>query len=220
MHKEVKSEFRAVSEMWEGVINHMYLDIKGLVTIGIGNLIEPINLALALPFEFKKGFNPVTQKDIREEWNLVKSRKDLAYKGAKAAENTTKLILTDEGINLLFSNTLKKFEEELKKIFKEFELFPADAQMALFSMFWALGPVQFGKYKYLITECKKMNFDFAANNCKMNEKGNAGLIKRNIGNKLMFQNAAAVKAGETAGFSDIERLYYPETLLKPMVTKG
>jgi hypothetical protein len=60
----------------------MYLDIKGLVSIGIGNLIDPINLAMDLPFVHKDDINVAASTDeIETEWQTVKGRQDLAPRG-------------------------------------------------------------------------------------------------------------------------------------------
>ena len=45
MRASVKNQFRTFNAPLEGVVKYMYLDIKGLVTIGVGNLIDPINAA-------------------------------------------------------------------------------------------------------------------------------------------------------------------------------
>lgn len=41
MYPSVTSFFRVFNEPLEGVVAYMYLDIKGLVTVGVGNLIDP-----------------------------------------------------------------------------------------------------------------------------------------------------------------------------------
>lgn len=53
MHASARSAWQGFITKHEGNIGHMYLDTKGLVTIGIGNLIDPLSLATPLPFQFK-----------------------------------------------------------------------------------------------------------------------------------------------------------------------
>jgi GH24 family phage-related lysozyme (muramidase) len=53
MHASAQAAWQTFITGHEGNVAHMYLDTKGLVTIGIGNLIDPISLALTLPFQFK-----------------------------------------------------------------------------------------------------------------------------------------------------------------------
>ena len=50
MHPSVKSVFPSFSTKLEGRVPWMYCDVLGLVTIGIGNLIDPEEAALHLPF--------------------------------------------------------------------------------------------------------------------------------------------------------------------------
>lgn len=70
----------------EGVVKYMYLDIKGLVTIGVGNLIDPINAALNLPFRYKNkpgvtnAGQSASRADIEAEWKLIKGKQELAQK--------------------------------------------------------------------------------------------------------------------------------------------
>ena len=182
----------------------MYLDVKGLVTIGVGNLIDPMSAALALPFRYrnKPGITtvgqPASRADIETEWNLIKNKKDLAQKGHRACEPLTKLELDDTAINTLITNRLLQNESFLKrqKAFIEFEKWPADAQLGLLSMAWAMGPgFSFGWPRFAAV-CAKMDFDGAAQNCRMTEVGNPGVIPRNRANKQLFQNAAAVLVGE------------------------
>lgn len=217
MYPSVSSRFRAFNEPLEGVVKFMYLDIKGLVTIGVGNLIDPIGAALALPFKFKGTGMPASRADIESEWNLLKGKPELAQKGHRACAPLTKLELDDPTIDKLVSTRLQQNEAFLKKQkpFKEFDKWPADAQLALLSMAWAMGPGFAGGWPKFSAACEKMDFDAAAENCQMSEAGNPGVAPRNRADKLLFQNAAAVIAGEADGFYERPTLYYPQVLLKP-----
>ena len=53
MWDSVKQGFRAFTLPLEGEIAWMYLDTLGLVTVGLGNLIDPVELALELPFVYR-----------------------------------------------------------------------------------------------------------------------------------------------------------------------
>jgi GH24 family phage-related lysozyme (muramidase) len=223
MYPSVSSRFRAFNEPLEGVVKFMYLDIKGLVTIGVGNLIDPIGAALALPFKFKGTGMPASRADIEAEWNLLKGKPELAQKGHRACAPLTKLELDDATIDKLVSTRLQQNEAFLKKQkpFKEFDKWPADAQLALLSMAWAMGPGFAGGWPKFSAACEKMDFDAAAENCQMSEAGNPGVAPRNRADKLLFQNAAAVIAGEADGFYERPTLYYPQVLLKPItITAG
>lgn len=224
MHASVRTQFRAFNEPLEGVVKFMYLDIKGLVTVGVGNLIDPINAALDLPFRYKNKpgvKNPgqlASRADIEAEWKLIKGKPELAQKGHRACEPLTSLELDNAAIDTLVNKRLTNNESFLKrqKAFKDFDQWPADAQLGLLSMAWAMGPGFAAGWPKFSAACEKMDFDAAAENCRMNETGNPGVAPRNRADKRLFQNAAAVIAGEKDGFYQRDKLYYPQVLLKPI----
>jgi GH24 family phage-related lysozyme (muramidase) len=221
MRQSVQDRFRTFTEPLEGVVPYMYQDVKGLITIGIGNLIDPISLALPLPFRFKSGQGVkagqfASGADITTEWNFIKRQPELARKGHLACAPITKLELNDNTINRLVIEKLQQNELFLKRRapFRNFDDWPADAQLGLLSMAYAMGPgFQFPKFS---EACQNLDFDTAAEECKMQEAGNPGVIPRNQANSQLFRNAAAVLAGESEGFYQRATLYYPTVLLKPV----
>lgn len=223
MHASVSNRFRAFNEPLEGVVTYMYLDVKGLVTIGVGNLIDPVDVALTLPFRYKNhaGVEPgewARKADIEAEWSLIKGRQELAKKGHRACEPLTKLELDDSSINALINRRLLQNEIFLKrqKAFHDFEKWPADAQLGLLSMAWAMGPGFSASWPRFSAACSKMDFDAASEHCKISEAGNPGVAPRNQANKILFQNAAAVLAGQADGLYMGQTLYYPAIILKPV----
>ncbi len=223
MRPSVAARFLEFTRPLEGTVEYMYVDVKGLVTIGIGNLIDPIGMALALPFVKKVG-GAATPAEITAEWTLIKdadNSKQLKTKGHTACTALTKLKLTDAAILDLCTRRLNSNELELKKVkeFKTFDEWPADAQLALQSMAWAMGEAFAAGtlWPSFRAACATMDFDGAADNCKMNESGNPGLIPRNRADAHLFKNAAAVLAGEADQYYNRDTLYYPLVLLKPTV---
>lgn len=206
MHAIVKIVFSNFTAKFEGSIPHMYLDVLGLVTVARGNLIDPIGMAMSLPFE-REGVR-VSQSEIAAEWRNVKARQDLARVGARSFKAITTLRLSDKSIEDLVIAKLVETETYLKKRFTDFENWPADAQLGLLSMAWAMGPGF--KFKNFEAACIRGDFITAAASCKMNEAGNPGLIPRNIANAKLFTNAARVLASPTA-YSKKE-LFWPTVL--------
>src|SRR5689334_22442277 len=115
MHPSVRSQFRAFNEPFEGSIPYMYLDIKGLVTVGVGNLIDPVGLATALPFRFKSTGGPATTEQITAEWQKLKNDTSLAKRGHLACKPITELELNDDAIDALIAERLAGNEAFLKK---------------------------------------------------------------------------------------------------------
>jgi hypothetical protein len=199
----------------------MYQDIKGLVTVGVGNLIDPVGQAKELPFRWKNkpGLKnpgmPASKADIEAEWKKIKDDPTLALKGHRACEGITNLELSGEAIDALIAKRLQENETYLIKQanFKNFDKWPADAQMAVLSMAWAMGPGGPPQFKTMAAACEKLDFDKAAANCRIDETGNPGIVPRNRADKLLFENAAAVVAAEI----DFSVLYYPQIVLKPVI---
>ena len=175
----------------------MYLDVKGLVTIGIGNLIDPVASALKLEFQSKGGGGPVSSAEIISEWNTVKARTDLMSKGSAEFNAITRLQLTDKGITTMVNDHAKGIETYITtnvsamKYYSNFKNWPADAQMAFMGIAWGVMPLpQFGWHKFP-EACRVEDWDTAAKECKISSAIASG---RNEAHKLMFLNAAAVKA--------------------------
>jgi hypothetical protein len=222
VHASVKSIFRVFSDKFEGTVEYMYVDKLGLVTIGIGNLIDgtgrqgnPASPALALPFRYKSNKQLASQADIRAEWNLIKTTKGLPIKGHLACKPLTKLFLDAAGLDALFSKRLQDDETELKKEieFQDYDDWPADAQLGLHSMAWAMGSKfrTVHHYNNFAAACQNKKFDEAAKHCSMGSKvqNDESLRRRNQANERLFRNAAAVLVGEAKGTHVRSTLYYP-----------
>jgi hypothetical protein len=225
MYPSVRSIFRAFNEPFEGVVRYMYLDIKGLVTVGVGNLIDPVTAATGLPFRFKDkpGITTpgklATRGEIIAEWNRLKVDQNLAQKGHRACAPITNLELDDGAIDDLIGVRLSQNEVYLKrqKAFRDLENWPADAQLGLLSMAWAMGPGGPPKFRHFSMACEKQDFDTAAEQCKISEAGNPGVVPRNQANRTLFHNASAVIAAESNFDLLRSMLYYPQILLKPII---
>jgi hypothetical protein len=220
MFPSVQSSFRSFNTRFEGCIPYMYLDIKGLVTVAVGNLVDPVELAQALQFRFKNepGIaapgSPATPDQIAAEWQTLKNDTSLATRGYKACGPITQLELSDDTIDSLILDRLTGNESFLKRQpwFQDFDTWPADAQLGLLSMAWAMGPAGPGGFPHFRAACRSLDFNAAAAQCEMNEAGNLGLIPRNQANFTLFSNAAAVLAGEAQGNLQRANLYFPALL--------
>jgi hypothetical protein len=197
MHQSVITALPDFLKQYEGKVNFMYLDVKGLVTIGIGHLIDPVSMALKLEFGSKGGGGPVSGAEVTAEWQTVKARKDLIGQGSAAFGAITKLQLTDNGIKSMVNDDAKSIENYIKtnasaaRFYSNWDNWPADAQLGFLGVAWGGIPLpQFGWHKFP-EACRLEDWDTAAVECKINSPIAAG---RNEAHKLMFLNAAAVKA--------------------------
>ena len=172
----------------EGVIPWLYLDIKGLVTVAIGNLVDPIDYALPLPF-VRPDNTSASVDEIRAAWCHVKALTRLAHQGHRAAERETQLRLTTAGIEQVVTAKLGEMWGELSKRFPEIATWPESAALATLSMAWACGPhFRFGA---LESALRAKNFTLAAASCQISEAGNAGIVPRNRANRQLYLDAAA-----------------------------
>lgn len=200
MRKAVLDIFPAFSDALEGHVEHMYLDILGLVTVGRGCLIEPISLALGLPWVHRSDNTPATRQEVEAEWNLINGTPRLAKMHYDYAGKLCKLKLTQEGIDQLMARRLTVFEDYLKKKFPEWDSWPADAQLGAMSMAWAMGAGYVDKFKNFVNAANEHKWIVAADCCKMREDGNAGLIPRNKANKLLFEMSALAYGPTDTGY--------------------
>jgi len=220
MFPAVQSGFPTFSTKFEGRVPYMYLDVLGLVTVGVGNLVDPVLAAQALPFRFKNrpGIaapgSAATADQIAAEWQTLKNDPTLKTRGYKACEPITHLELSDDAIDSLIIDRLTKNESFLKRQpwFQDFDIWPADAQLGLLSMAWAMGPAGPGNFPSFRAACQRLDFNTAAAQCKMNEAGNPGVVPRNQANFTLFSNAATVVAGAAQGGLQRANLYYPQVL--------
>lgn len=206
MRASVRERFVWFTSRYEGVVPWMYLDVKGLVTTAIGNLIDPIQYALALPFVRADG-SPASKDEIAAEWSRVKSHPTAAMQGHRVLKDVTSLRLTEDGIAKVVGAKLDQNWTHLRGRFPEIAEWPADAQLATLSMAWACGPAF--RFPMLEASLRSQNFAMAAIECKMSTTGNPGIVPRNVANKILYRNAHVVKQFDVY---DPETLYYPRDL--------
>jgi GH24 family phage-related lysozyme (muramidase) len=191
MHQSVRDAWIPFSAKFEGVVSWMYLDVKGLVTIGIGNLIDPISLGLTLPFRRFSDGQLATVQEIRDEWTYLKSLKHLAVQGHRAARGHCKLYLADSDIHDLVISKLSEFEHVLKATFPRWGKYPADVQLAVLSMAWAMGPYFTKTFTTFTRAVREESWMLASRQCLMRTTNNPGLVPRNRANVKAFLTAAS-----------------------------
>lgn len=205
MRRSVKEAFVKFTEPLEGHTTYMYCDTIGLVTVGRGNLIDPVSMALGLPFVHNGTSAPASRAEINAAWSLIKSRQDLKLKGGGAYKGLTDVVLTDAGVDDLTYAKLDQLDTAMTKRFPDFQSWPADAQLGVFSMCWGMGPGF--AFPMFDKACRAKDFDTAAAQCHMTDKGGNAIEKRNTQNVLCFKNAAKA----------MKNSLNPETLFWPNV---
>lgn len=205
MRDSVRAAFVDFSARFEGVVPWLYVDVKGLVTVGIGNLVDPIQMAMPLPFVRPDG-SPADRAEIAAEWLRVKNYPNAAKLGHRAVEHVAQLRLTTGGVHDLVAGKLAQFDAQLTRRFRDFQAWPADAQLATLSMAWACGAAF--NFPRLVVALVGGDFSAATKLCHIDETGNHGLRPRNVANATLYRNAATVLAGGL----DPETLHWPVDL--------
>lgn len=141
MRAAVVAAWPAMCRRFEGVTTWMYLDTKGLVTTGVGFLINTVAEAQALPWQTKDG-KPATATQIKAEWTRVRNQQAWKkFNGLNAVwRNSAVLSLPMETVDAKLLETTDRFWKRLSQALPQIETFPADAQLALMDESWQNGP--------------------------------------------------------------------------------
>ncbi|WP_236790950.1 hemopexin repeat-containing protein [Amycolatopsis sp. GM8] len=203
----VREFFPRFSEPFEARLSFLYQDIKGLVTTGIGNLVDSPEEAAALPFVHKDTREPATREEIVAEWHLIKDTPGLAHAGAGAAKRIHTLELPESAIDELVHQRFDLNETRLAAFFPGWADWPADARLGAHSIAWA-GAFFPTRWPDFTAAANSGDWLKAADQSHLSEDGNLGVAPRNKANRTLFQNAAAVAARGL----DPALIYYPAVL--------
>jgi hypothetical protein len=70
----LKAKLRKKLEQYEGRVEHMYLDTKGYVTVGVGHMMSSAEEAKKVAFVNAASGAAATKKEIEDEYTLIKSK--------------------------------------------------------------------------------------------------------------------------------------------------
>jgi GH24 family phage-related lysozyme (muramidase) len=186
IHNTVREKFFAFNVPFEGAISHLYADVRNLVTIGVGCLVDPLPMALALPMRRADG-TLATAQEIAADWNAVKGDPLCTTRGHAYAAKLTRLHLEPADIEALVLRRLDDFAAHLAKRFPAFDSWPWQVQLAVLSIAWACGPgFRFPRMEQALRDG---DFLWAAAECEIDASGNAGVIGRNKANEALLMRA-------------------------------
>lgn len=216
MRDVVREAFVPLTVNFEGgYIDWMFPDVKKLISTGFGLLLDPVSLAIGLPWRRTDG-ELASREEIASEWSRLKNYVDAnpgsELRSYKTFAGLTTLRLGREGLYQAFQGKMNQNEKVLRNGFPEWDSWPADAQLGVMSMAWACGPAFYlpsagrNYWPKLTAALRASDFRIAAIECFMNEENrNPGIIPRNRANKTLFGNAAVAHELQL----DPEVLYYP-----------
>lgn len=171
LNTKVKTVVEKKLEEYEGRYNHMYLDSKGKVTIGVGHLIANKNAVSTLTLYTVKNKLPstaATLKQKQDEYDAIAKQKK-NYKASWYQQHTS-LVMKDADIDTQRNKHINTFYSELSGMYTKakgfttgFDDMPEAVQKALFDMIFNLGQTKlrttFTKFNDAI---KKEKWDEAA----------------------------------------------------------
>lgn len=212
MRDAVRAAFYAFNAPMEGEVPWLYQDVKGLVSVGVGILCDPIQLALNLPLAHPDG-RQATRNEIAAEWLRIKHLppnalgQTAAQLGHVYARPHTTLRLTKAGLEHTMLTKANQMDEYLARRFPDYPLWNCDAQLGVLSLSWACGPgFRFPKCEAAL---RARDFRTAAAECFMPEElAISGLRPRNRANRILFLNAALSHELQL----DPDVLYYPTSI--------
>jgi GH24 family phage-related lysozyme (muramidase) len=118
---------------WEGDVPFMYLDSKGLVTVGIGNLLRTVEPAKLLPFVNASTGNRATEADIVTAYNAVSAMPPkLGWRRYKL--NPSIELTPETSRQLALSRLESEFLPALRRAYPEFDYYPTSAHRFMIDM--------------------------------------------------------------------------------------
>lgn len=194
MNKLIQDYFLKFTQQFEGFETVAYADVKGLVTTGYGNLIDPYPEMKALTW-LKLTGNVANADEVFNEFNRIKKDcadwwkehpdKPVNYPLEHWRTSATIQLSVKSVINMAMDKLSDNYDTLKDQVdFSHLYTAPLDAQLALLSMAWAMGPkFQFPAFRRAFAT---NDWLACARECKMNEAGNPGLISRNETNRILF----------------------------------
>jgi hypothetical protein len=131
-------ELKTKIELYEGNIEHMYLDSNGFVTVGVGHMIPNASHAAGLTFYVTKTAVPATDDQKKAEYEAI--LKETKGKVAGWYKSKATLFMKAADIDALTKEHIESFEGELKRLYSAsayppgFDGFPSEVRLALFDM--------------------------------------------------------------------------------------
>lgn len=199
MRAAVRAAFLPFTQAFEGHCSWMYLDQRGLVTTGYGNLIENVEhgtpaIPAVLDWRDLAGL-PVDASAVRAEWDRIKAAQQMRDMGGGAFRSMAQLRATEASIEALVLAELGSDFAVLASYFPDLPSWPADAQLGVLSLAWACGarfpdPACEPPWPHFVAAARAQDWPLAAAESHISTVGNAGVARRNAANQTLFLNAA------------------------------
>jgi len=122
---------------FEGVVPHLYQDVNGYVTVGVGNLVPNELASRKLNLIDRASHKPATPDECAEDYRAVKA----LMPGMKASHysHACNLEMSVTEIRRLFDRRVAEFQMQLRAVYPNYDACPGSVQLALLDMAFNLG---------------------------------------------------------------------------------
>jgi hypothetical protein len=214
-------QFVKFTESLEGgaFIDFMFMVQDKQVATGLGITFVHhggLDEAKRLPWHLKGSTTPRTPDEIEADFNTVLSHPEIAFPGN--LDKWSKLTSSRLARHVLLSHCKSKIVDNLNTVRRrgfvgDYDSFPADAQLCVASITWAVGP-NFDKVRgeramvdAFCAACKARDFRLAEENCTYSDTRNT-LPRRSAEQRTMMHNADLIERGQ----GDPSTLFFPARL--------
>ncbi|PCK04478.1 MAG: hypothetical protein COA42_19155 [Alteromonadaceae bacterium] len=136
LSEQLISNVIQATKLYEGEIPYMYLDSKGLVTVGVGFYLPTAENATSYQFNTRNN-TPASSEQIISDYEVVAAMQ--ANMAASYYKRNNGLIMPTEEIDAQLRSKIGVFATELAGLYSDFYYFPDSVQEALFDMVFNLG---------------------------------------------------------------------------------
>lgn len=174
------ADYAALVLKHEGSEQHMYLDGRDNVTVGVGHLCATSAEAARLPFVHASFNRPASEGEICFGWACLKYQSPNL---SKKIRTYAKLVLEQEDVAVLLQSDLIDVLNKTRLMFPDFDGFPAPARQAIVDMVFNLGGLQ--AFPLLKDAIEHQDWNAAAAQCIRRGIGQ----QRNLDTQQLFLSA-------------------------------
>lgn len=156
----------AQTTLFETAVPWMYLDTRGLVTAGIGQMLPDAASAQALAFLHADG-TPAPPDAIRADFDRVRAL--APAQPCHAYRSPTSPTLAEPTMTAMLTTIVTANDAVLRARLPDYDGFPTPAKLALLDMLYNLGENRlFGKYPMLLAAVHNQHWLIASRQCHRN----------------------------------------------------
>lgn len=133
--EDIKADFKR----WEALVTHMYLDTRGNLTVGVGNLLADVSAAQKLAFVRRKDGAKATAEEIKADFNKIIEQDYGNYKASWYRDKTALDLPETVCWKLLKKRIDDDFIPGLQDYFTGWASLPLPVKRALLDMAYNLG---------------------------------------------------------------------------------